>query len=80
VQFLPVVRRRSRVKNFSGEPRDGIHLVPEVLPRECGGLEIEEAEHRGPLRPGGPGTLGARPHGAMERGAPEGRAHGDGPP
>jgi hypothetical protein len=65
---------------FSGKSRDGIHLVPEVLTRQgCWG-EVEEAVHGGPLRPGGPGPLGARPHGAIERGADEGRANGEGPP
>jgi hypothetical protein len=42
---------------FSSEPRDGSHLVPDVLTRERSGLEIEEAVHGGLVRPGAQARL-----------------------
>lgn len=79
-QVVDHLARAVGLDRFYSKPRDGIHLVPAVLTRERGGLESAEAVHGGPLRPGGPGTLGARPHGAMKRGEDEGRAQGEGPP
>jgi hypothetical protein len=65
---------------FEGESRYGSRRVPAVLARERGGLESEEAVHRGRLRLDGPGALGARPHDALERGVGEGGANGKGAP
>jgi hypothetical protein len=69
-----------RLERGPGEPRHGRPLVPAVLACERGGLASAEAGHRGLVCPRSPGPLGARPHGAMERGEHEGRAHGEWPP
>ena len=61
---------------FAGEPRDGLPLLPEVRTRQGVWGDVAAAVPRGPGRPGGPGTLRARPPGAMEGGKAEGRAQG----
>jgi hypothetical protein len=68
---------RARV---SSQPGDGRQLRPAVRTRQGFRGEVAEAGPRGPGRPSGPGPRGARPDRTVERGADQGRAHGEGPP